>query len=171
MASEAEVDKEILSYEEFGVGIRELAQQIADSGFVPDWIVAIARGGLVVGGPIAYALGLKNTAVINVEYYTDIDVRKDAPVVLPPVLDLIELKNTKVLVVDDVEDTGHTLELVLDVIRPTVAELRSAVLYHKPRSVVKSEFVWRETDRWIEFPWSIDPPVQASTRPSAPKSS
>jgi hypothetical protein len=40
-----------------------------------------------------------------------------------------------------------------------VAEVRCAVLYEKPRSVVKCEYVWRETDKWIEFPWSTQEPI------------
>ena len=38
-------------------------------------------------------------------------------------------------------------------------EQRTAVLYEKPRSIVKCEYVWRRTDRWITFPWSAEPPV------------
>ena len=51
-------------------------------------------------------------------------------------------------------DTGHTLALVKDFCVGKVAEVRCAVLYEKPRSVVKCEYVWRATDLWIEFPWS-----------------
>jgi hypothetical protein len=40
-----------------------------------------------------------------------------------------------------------------------VGEVRSAVLYQKPQSVVNCEYVWRHTDRWINFPWSTEPPV------------
>jgi hypoxanthine phosphoribosyltransferase len=35
-----------------------------------------------------------------------------------------------------------------------VGDVRTAVLYEKPQSVVRSDFVWRRTDRWINFPWS-----------------
>ena len=51
-------------------------------------------------------------------------------------------------------DTGKTLELVQSEIREYVADVRSAVLYRKPWSVVTPEYVWHETDRWIDFPWS-----------------
>ena len=63
------------------------------------------------------------------------------------------------LVVDDVADTGHTLELVREVLAQHVAEARTAVLYHKPRSIVSPDYVWMPTDRWIDFPWSTLPPV------------
>ena len=65
----------------------------------------------------------------------------------------------KVLIVDDVADTGHTLAKVYDFVAHAVDEARAAVLYEKPASVIKSDYVWRRTDRWINFPWSSEPPI------------
>ena len=65
----------------------------------------------------------------------------------------------RILIVDDVADTGHTLALVRDTSLAQVAEVRSAVLYQKPQSTVDCEYVWRHTARWINFPWSTEPPV------------
>ncbi len=110
--------------------------------------------------PVSYALGLKNCCVINVEYYTGVDERLDVPVILPPALNLVDLGHARVLVVDDVADTGETLQLVAETVRPEVAELRTAVLYEKPRSVVRCDYVWRRTENWVEFPWSTRPPVR-----------
>ena len=152
-------DREELDYATFGVAVRELCQQVVRSGYEPDWIVAIARGGLLLGGAVAYALDLKNIGVVNVEFYTGIDERLDVPVMLPPVLNLADLDDARLLVVDDVADTGETLRLVLDTCRPAVAEIRSLVLYEKPQSVVSPDFVWRRTEAWINFPWSSEPPV------------
>ena len=160
MEATTDADREVLTYERFGRAVRELATAIADSGYDPDWIVSIARGGLLLGGALGYALPLKNIATINVEFYTDVDERLEVPVVLPPVLDLVDLDDTRVLVVDDVADTGETLKLVVDLLRPRVAEVRSAVLYQKSRSMVRPEYAWRQTDVWINFPWSTEPPVR-----------
>ncbi len=110
-------------------------------------------------GAITYAVGSKNCCVINVEYYTGIDERLELPVILPPSLDLVDLHDSRMLIVDDVADTGHTLRLVVDTVRPQVAELRTAVLYQKPPSVVDCDYVWKHTDRWIDFPWSVKPAV------------
>jgi hypoxanthine phosphoribosyltransferase len=63
------------------------------------------------------------------------------------------------LIADDVADTGETLKLVQDFCAGKVAEVRCAVLYEKPPSAVKCEYVWRRTDRWIDFPWSAEAPV------------
>lgn len=152
-------DREVLTYEEFGGAVRDLAAAVVDSGYDPDWLVCIARGGLLLGGALGYALPRKNIATINVEFYTDVDERLDVPVVLPPVLDLVDLENTSVLVVDDVADTGETLDTVVKLLRPSVAEVRSVVLYEKSRSIHRPDYAWRHTDGWINFPWSTEPPV------------
>ena len=154
-------EHEPLSWEEFGVAARELAALVVADGFEPTVLLAIARGGLPVGGAVSYALGLKNCCVINVEYYTGVDERLDVPVILPPALHLVDLGAQRILVVDDVADTGETLRLVSETVRPHAAEVRTAVLYEKPRSVVRSDYVWRRTDRWIDFPWSTLPPERA----------
>ena len=112
-----------------------------------------------VGLALAYALGVKNTATISVEFYTGIDERLELPMLLPPVPDLIDLGSARVLIADDVADTGATLELVRDFCKGRTGETRVAVLYEKPRSTVACEYVWRRTDRWITFPWSALPPV------------
>ena len=65
----------------------------------------------------------------------------------------------RVLVVDDVADTGRTLALVKDFCAGSVGEARIAVLYEKPGSIVRCEYVWRRTDRWIDFPWSAAGPA------------
>jgi hypoxanthine phosphoribosyltransferase len=105
------------------------------------------------------ALEVKNLFVMNVEFYTGVDERLDLPVVLPPTLDRVDLTGANVLVADDVADTGKTLELVRDFCAGYVAEVRTAVIYEKPRSLVRCDYVWRRTDRWIDFPWSSLPPV------------
>ena len=70
-SSDLEV-KEILTWEGFGVASRELAQQIVNSGFEPDIIIAVARGGLLPAGALSYAMGVKLSDAINVEFYTDV---------------------------------------------------------------------------------------------------
>lgn len=158
-------DYEILGWQEFGDATRELAQTVVDSGFRPDVVLAIARGGLTVAGAVAYALGVKNCFAVNVEFYTDVDERLDVPVLIPPTLNVIDIQGLHVLVADDVADTGGTLELVHRVIGEHVAETRSLVLYQKPRSVIDADYVWRWTERWIEFPWSDRPPVTPTLGP------
>ena len=148
-----------MTWELYGSAVRELAGQVADDGFRPDMILAIARGGLFVAGSLGYALGVKNLYVMNVEFYTGVDERLDVPVMLPPYVDFIDMKDTKILIADDVADTGHTLKFVDEFCDGKVGEVRTAVLYEKPHSLVKCDYVWKSTDLWIEFPWSKEPPL------------
>ncbi|MBN3929137.1 phosphoribosyltransferase [Streptomyces verrucosisporus] len=152
-------ERENLTYELFGRAVRQLAQAVADDGYEPDMILSIARGGLFVAGGLGYALDVKNLHVMNVEFYTGVGTTLEMPVMLPPVPSVVDLSEKRVLVADDVADSGRTLKLVHDFCAEHVAEVRSAVVYEKPRSLVKCEYVWKRTDRWIDFPWSVEPPV------------
>ena len=156
--------REVLTWQAFGDATRELAQMVVDSGFHPDMILSIARGGLFAAGAMSYALGITNLHVMNVEFYTDIEERLPLPVMLPPVPRQVDLSQKKVLVVDDVADTGGTLRLVRDFCAEHVAEIRTAVIYEKPHSIVHCDYVWRETDLWIDFPWSSQPPLVAGAQ-------
>jgi uncharacterized protein len=153
-------ERERMTWAELGSGTRELAAQVVAGGYEPDLILGIARGGLLISGALSYALDVKNTFTMNVEFYTGIDERLPMPMILPPVPDLVDLHDARVLIADDVADTGQTLALVKGFVAGKVGEVRCAVLYEKPRSVVSCEYVWRKTDRWIDFPWSAEPPVR-----------
>jgi Predicted phosphoribosyltransferases len=153
--------REVLGWDQFGEAARDLARDVLASGFRPDVVIAIARGGLLLGGAIAYALDVKACGALNVEFYTGIDQRLAEPVVLPPMLDHSALRDKSALLVDDVSDSGRTLDLVVDLITATGASVRTVCLYSKPRTVREPDFVWRSTDRWIAFPWSALPPVGA----------
>ena len=148
-----------MTWDELGTASRALAGQVYADGYRPDMVLAIARGGLLVAAALGYALGVKNTFSMNVEFYTGIDERLEMPMILPPVPDLVDFAETRVLIADDVADTGATLALVKEFCEGKVAEVRCAVLYEKPHSTVQCEYVWRRTDRWITFPWSAQDPV------------
>ena len=150
-----------MSWQDLGSGARELAQQVVADGYQPDIILGIARGGLLVAGALSYALDVKNTFTMNVEFYTGIDERLPVPMLLPPVPELVDLHDARMLIADDVADTGQTLALVKGFCAPKVAEVRTAVLYEKPRSIVTCDYVWRRTELWIDFPWSSEPALTA----------
>src|SRR6267378_517199 len=106
------IEHEIMTWQDLGDGARGLAEAVHRDGYRPDMVLAIARGGLLVAGAVAYALDVKNTYTMNVEYYTGVDERLPVPMLLPPVPDLIDLDEARILIADDVADTGHTLALV-----------------------------------------------------------
>jgi uncharacterized protein len=96
---------------------------------------------------------------MNVEFYDGVGTTLDMPVMLPPVPSAVDFSEKKVLIADDVADSGRTMELVHRFITDHVEDVRSAVIYEKPQSVIKCDYVWKRTDRWINFPWSCDSPV------------
>lgn len=152
-------EREILTYELFGTSVTHLAQSVVDSGYEPDVILGIARGGLGLAMGLGYALDVKNLSTVNVEFYTGVDQRLDVPIMLPPTPQAVDLSGLKVLIADDVSDSGRTLELVRDFFSGHVVEARTAVIYEKPWTVVHADYVWRRTERWIDFPWSSSPPL------------
>ena len=153
------VDKEVLTWQGLGDATDDLARSIVDSGFKPEIIIAVARGGMLLAGSLTYALGVKLTDAINVEFYTDVNETLPDPVLLAPLLDTNAIEGKQLLVVDDVADSGRTLQLVVDLLKRWGADVRSAVLYGKPRSIVEPDYVWKKTDDWIVFPWSAKPPL------------
>lgn len=152
-------DKEILTWDLFAGATRELAVTVAESGFDVEVIIGVARGGMIPAGALTYALGVKLTDAINVEFYTDVAQTLPDPILLAPMLDIESIRGRRLLVVDDVVDSGRTLALVLKLLRGFGADVRSAVIYAKPTTVVEPDFVWKRTDKWIVFPWSAEPPV------------
>ena len=163
-------DRENLTWQGFGDACRQIAQQIADSGWMPDLIVAIARGGMLPAGAISYALGVKANGAINVEFYTGVGKTMAEPEILEPYMDISSLEGKRVLIVDDVADSGKTLKLIMDLISEkglsmggdsAKVDARSATIYLKPTSIIKPDYVFKQTDKWINFPWSVLPPVTA----------
>lgn len=152
--TDALIERETLTWDGFGEATRDLARAVLDSGFAPEVVVAIARGGLLPAGAIAYGLGVKNCGAINVEFYTGIGTVRDAPEVLPPELDMSYLDGRRVLLVDDVADSGRTLALAVQLLRDRGADVRSVTIYTKPGTIVQPDYAWKDTDRWINFPWS-----------------
>ena len=163
VASGMAVEREVMTWADLGTSTRRLAEAVAADGYDPDMILSIARGGLLVGAALGYALSVKNVYTMNVEYYTGVDERLEVPRILPPAPDFVDLQDARILIADDVADTGHTLESVQEFCAGKVGEVRIAVLYEKPHTVVPCDYVWRRTDRWIDFPWSAPEPVVVRT--------
>src|SRR5438128_5320603 len=115
---------ELMSWDDLGVAARSIAEQIHEEGWRPDIVLAIARGGLLVAGALGYALGVKNTFTMNVEFYTGVDERLPVPMLLPPIPELVHLHEQRLLIADDVADTGATLALVKGFCKGSVGEVR-----------------------------------------------
>jgi len=147
-------ERETLTWQGFGDATRDLSRTIVADGFMPEVVVAIARGGLLPAGAIAYGLGIKNCGAINVEFYTGIGTVLPDPELLPPEMDMAYLDGRRVLLVDDVADSGRTLDLAVRLLTDRGAIVRSVVIYTKPTTIIRPDWSWKDTSRWIDFPWS-----------------
>lgn len=144
---------ETLTWDAFGQSTQDLARAVLADGYRPDFILAVARGGLFTAGALGYALGVKLLHVVNVEFYTGREEHLQMPVMLPPIPNPDLFRGLKVLICDDVADTGATLRTTHEFVQQHVAEVRSLVIYEKSRSLIKPDYVWKRTDDWIHFPW------------------
>jgi hypoxanthine phosphoribosyltransferase len=130
----------------------DLAQQIRKDQYKPDIIVGVSRGGWPPARVMSDLLQNPNLANMKVEFYKDIGVRNKKPRITQPVT--MEVVGKRVLVVDDVSDTGHSLRVVANHLRrKTVKELRVCTIYMKPQSVFRPDYYARTTRKWIIFPW------------------
>lgn len=129
-----------------------LAHKICRSGFKPDVIVGVSRGGWPPARVISDLLLNPELANVKAEFYLGVAETKGEPKITQPVSVSVEKK--KVLVVDDVADTGKSLKLIKAHLQERgAAEVRIATLYYKPWSVTVPDYYERETSRWIVFPW------------------
>lgn len=134
---------------------RRLAQRIVVAGFAPDVIVAIARGGYVPARLLADFLDVMDLVSLRIEHYTaGARKRRRARVVQPL---NIALAGRRVLIVDDVADTGDTFVLArAHVAARRPAAVHTAALHYKTGSVFEPDFYAERLTawRWINYPWA-----------------
>ena len=129
-----------------------LADKIKKDGFHPDIIVGISRGGWPPARVMADLLGNPKLADVGVEFYVGTTRAVTEPVLTQPVSMPVEDKN--VLLLDDVVDTGKSLQLVKEHITASRAKMvKTAVIYFKPWSVIVPDYYERKTRSWVVFPW------------------
>ncbi len=147
---------EIVGWDRFYALARKLAQQVRESGYRPDAIVAIGRGGYVPGRVLSDFLGQPHFAGLGVEHYRDTRRESHARIGYPLPIDVGGLR---VLLVDDVDDSGDTFVAALahlDSRGPPMA-VRTAVLNHKSTCPFVPDYCARVVGewRWITYPWAI----------------
>ena len=134
------------------------AEKIRESSFKPDVIIAVSRGGWLPARVLSDLLetGLGN---VSVEFYLGVAETRQAPVLTQSAS--VAVAGKKVLVVDDVADSGESLKLVkAHILQQGAKETRVATMYYKPWSVVKPDYYALETRRWVVFPWEFKETVR-----------
>ena len=136
-----------------------LAQKIMESGYEPDLIVAVSRGGFDPARILCDQLGVRRMASVQVEFYSGVQDTTEKPRIVYPLN--AEVDGLRVLVVDDVSDTGDSLKLAQEhVLEKGPGDLKVATLHIKPWTSFRPDYHASETKAWIVYPWE---PIESMT--------
>jgi hypoxanthine phosphoribosyltransferase len=147
------VQRDIVTWDDLDRMVSELAERLRREDF--DVMLAITRGGLVPAGMLAYRLRIRNILVAAVEFYDDHGQPGPHPTFLQFPADPL-LRGQRILVVDEVWDSGTTIHAVTERIRQAGGQPVTAVLHWKPtHSVVPGEPDVHAvtTDAWVVYPF------------------
>jgi hypothetical protein len=147
---------ELRTWEQMRGLAEDVAAEIRESGFRPDYIVAIVRGGMVPAMNLSDLLGVYDVLTLRVRHWGATAV-KDKKAVLDIPLNA-SIAGKKILLVDDLTDTGDSIVLALENIKKlSPAEVRVATLIHKASSKVEPDYYAEKIEkwRWVIFPWNI----------------
>ncbi len=140
------------SYEDFRIDTKKLLSSVKE--FEPQVIVGVARGGLTLAHALAEGLDIREVQTLRTELY-DKTSKRD-------VLSIFGKCNFKdisrVLVVDDISDSGDTLKAVMLHLASehNDIEFKASTLFYKKTSIYKPDFWINEADDWIDFFWERD---------------
>jgi uncharacterized protein len=145
--------RDIVGWDELDRLVGMLAERLAGRPF--DVLLAITRGGLVPAGMLAYRLQLRDILVAAVEYYDETGKAGPHPMFFQFPEDPL-LRGKRVLIVDEVWDSGTTIHAVTERVRQAGGLPVTAVLHYKPeRSIVpdRPDVHAVETDHWVVYPF------------------
>lgn len=160
---------ELVSWEIFYDMTRQLAYLVQEDNYRPDIIIAIARGGYTPARILSDYLGVMDMTSFKVKHYTSLDRQAVARIEHPLAADV---SGRKILLVDDVSDSGDTFDVAIDHINTSAnpTEIRTAVLHHKIVSKYKPTYYTREVREWhwITYPWAAMEDMTAHIRKMSP---
>jgi hypothetical protein len=155
----SEIEFEVPTWDQIYEMLLNLVEKIRKNGFKPDIIVGVSRGGWPPARVLSDLMSNPNLANVRAEFYLGVAETKEEPVLTQPVS--MKVAGKKVLVVDEVADTGKSLKLVKEhIIEQDATEVKIATVYYKPWSIVKPDYYEKETSRWIVFPWETKETVR-----------
>jgi hypoxanthine phosphoribosyltransferase len=174
------MDKTVLTAQDLLEDSFKLGLQILESGFEPTLIIAIWRGGTPVGMAVQEILVYCGVAsdhiAIRTSSYVGVDQRGAVAVHGLNYIIKKVCHDDRVLIVDDVFDTGNTIKAVIDELSGrargnTPEDIRTAVPWYKPtrnETDLVPDYFLRETAEWLVFPHELDaltPEEMAQCRP------
>lgn len=145
-----------------------MAEKIKKNCFKFNIIVGVSRGGWIPARILSDLLDNSNLANVKVEFYFGIGEIKKEPIITQSVS--MDLADKKVLIVDEIADTGKSLKLVKEhVIKKGAVEVKVATIYYKPQCFCIPDYYVKKTSRWIIFPWEIKETVKKIIKTSSKK--
>lgn len=140
------------SYDNFKIDTNKLLLEIKE--FNPEVLVGIARGGLTLSHALAEGLNIRNVQTLSTELYDRTKKRESICISGECEFENIE----RVLVIDDIADSGDTLKAIMDLLDANFpeVEIKSATLFYKQTSIFEPDFWINEADEWIDFFWERD---------------
>lgn len=146
----------LVTWEESEELSRRLAYSIIDSGYSPGIVIAIGRGGYVPARVVCDYMMHEQLTSIRIEHWGIAASMKEEVKVTFPLS--VDIEGEDVLIIDDVTDTGDTLETAVDYIRSLrPKEIRTGVLQHKTSSTFEPDYYSELVSewKWIIYPWAL----------------
>ncbi|MCL2691640.1 MAG: phosphoribosyltransferase [Candidatus Bathyarchaeota archaeon] len=144
------------------------AKKIQKNNYQPDIIIGIAQGGTIPTRILTDLLQQKNPQTttntpiitsIEIKFYKNIAQTNNKPTLKQPLT--IPINDKKILIVDDISDTGQTLKLAKQHLTEKGAiETKTATLYTKTTTQTPPDYAEKTTNKWIVFPWEINETIQ-----------
>ena len=145
------VEFEVPNWRNIYLMLLNLAEKIRRGTFKPDVIIAVSRGGWLPARVLSDLIETP-TGNVGVDFYLGVAETRKVPVLTQNVN--VPVAGKKVLVVDDVADSGKSLKLVKKLLfKQGAMDVQVATIYYKPLSIIKPDYFARETKRWVVFPW------------------
>jgi len=145
--------KQYYSYENFKKDTNKLI--VNTKAFKADAILAIARGGMSLSHAMAEGLDIRDVQSIRTELYDD-DCKRSELFLFGECAFHHSVK--KVLVVDDIADSGETFAYIMRYLKENFQEIefQSCALFYKKTSMYEPDYWINEANAWIEFFWEKD---------------
>ncbi|MCE4602431.1 MAG: hypothetical protein F7C08_03835 [Desulfurococcales archaeon] len=146
------VEIQIVTWADVEDAIDDIAAKIKASGLKPDAIIGIMRGGIIPARLLADSLDVQEILTMEIKLYQSIGVKSAQPYIKYPIIR--ELRGLRVLIVDDISDSGLSLQLAVEAVSLYYpASISTATLYVKPWTRMHPDYYSKTTDKWIIFPW------------------
>ena len=145
-------ENSLLSWQDITSFVHELACKIRASDFVPDYLIGIARGGLIPLTLLSHELDITHIVIFSATSYRSTQ-QGDLHITYKP---SINLRDRNVLLIDEIADTGNTLYAIADILKEEycVGQLKTAVIaYHINNCKKLPDYYIFGNTRWIVFPW------------------